>query len=218
MNWKEKVFKGFRLYAVTSLERDTDSILTQIEDAYKGGVDIVQLRSKALSDSSMLRLGKKIRQVAIHSRKLFFVNDRIDIALALEADGVHLGQDDMPLTEAKKLIRRSGVKLRIGKSTHSLKQAQSSIVEKPDYIGVGPIFETPTKPSYDAVGLQLIRQVSSQISIPFVAIGGIDINNIDSVLQAGATRVAVVRAIFSNGDSYDAAKKLRIKIESQKQI
>ncbi len=206
MNWKKKVFENFRLYAVTDLSGDDPRILNQVEAAYRGGADIVQLRSKHLSDASLYRLGLRFRKIADRFRKLFFVNDRLDLALALKADGVHLGQDDLPMEAVRKIVAPGP--LFIGRSTHSLEQALDAVREGVDYIGVGPIFKTPTKQHYRPVGTRLIRKVAGRVRIPFVAIGGINSTNIGEVLAAGARRVAVVRAVFGSSDPCAAAREL----------
>ncbi len=210
MSWKEKALNNFRLYAVTHLTDETPEIIPKIEMAYRGGADIVQLRSKNLTDHSLIRLGLKIRQIATKRHKLYIVNDRLDVALATCADGVHLGQEDLPIDQAHRILRRIGRKpFWIGKSTHSLAQAVRAEKEGADYIGVGPVFCTPTKPEAHAFGLRLVRQVKSKIKIPWVPIGGIDLSNIDAVVKAGATRVAVVRAIFEARNPEQAAHVLR---------
>ena len=209
MGWKEKVLKSFSLYAVTDLRSEGPEVLRKIEQAYRGGADIVQLRSKILSDAALIRLGLKIKKVATRNRKLFFVNDRMDLALATCADGVHLGQEDMPVRVARELAKRAGCKIWIGKSTHSLKQALAAEREGADYIGVGPVFATPTKPCAKSVGLRFVKQAAMKIRIPWVAIGGIDRGNIRDVIAAGASRVAVVRAIFAAQDPESAARELK---------
>ncbi|HOW87458.1 MAG TPA: thiamine phosphate synthase [Candidatus Omnitrophota bacterium] len=215
MGWREKVFENFRLYGVTDLKRETPDMLWRIERAYQGGADIVQLRSKELSDAALLRLGRKVRKLALRYRKLFFINDRVDLAHALEADGVHLGQDDMPLDMARRLAARAGRRILIGKSTHSLKQAISAVAEGADYIGIGPVFKTPTKQHTKPVGLSFIRQVAAKVRVPWVAIGGIDLANIQSVIEAGATRIAVVRALFAVKDPKMAAKEFKLQLEGK---
>ena len=212
MDWKKKVFEAFRLYAVTDLRTESSEVLQAIEAAYRGGADIVQLRSKMLSDAALIRLGLRIKKIAKKARKLYFVNDRIDLALAIGADGVHLGQEDMPVRVARKLARQVGQKIWIGKSTHHLKQAMEAVREGADYIGVGPVFRTPTKPGVKSVGLRFVRQTAMKVRIPWVAIGGIDIGNIRDVAAEGATRIAVVRAIFSAQDPECAARELKQKI------
>jgi len=209
MNSKKKLLSQFKLYAVTDLKGDGAGLLDKVEAAYRGGVDIVQLRAKATSDGALLNLAKKIQVLAAKANKLFFMNDRVDMALISQADGVHLGQDDMPIADARLLARRAGAELLVGKSTHSVEQAKAAFEEGADYIGVGPIFSTPTKPGRAAVGLELIRQVTqARLPIPFVAIGGIDLTNIQHVFDAGAQRVACVRAIFDQEDVYHAAEQL----------
>ena len=213
MGWKEKAFKNFSLYAVTDLRVEGPAVLRKIEQAYRGGADIVQLRSKMLSDAALIRLGLEIRKIATRQKKLFFVNDRIDLALALGADGVHLGQDDIPVRIARALAMRAGRKLWIGRSTHSLSQALAAVKEGADYIGVGPVFATPTKPHAKFVGLKFVKQAGARIRIPWVAIGGIDLGNVAVVTAAGATRVAVVRAIFAANDPESAAREFKLQLE-----
>lgn len=215
MSWKEEVFQNFKLYAVTDLADSSPVILGKIEAAYQGGADIIQLRSKKLTDQELYGLGLKIRAIADSCRKLFFVNDRADLALAVKADGVHLGQADLPVGAARELFRRAGAKLWIGKSTHSLEQGRNAVLEKPDYLGVGPVYGTPTKPGYQPAGLEYVKQAAAEFELPFVAIGGIDLENLGQVLTAGANRVAVVRAVFAADNPYEAAQKLRAQIESR---
>lgn len=217
MNWKDEVFAGFKLYAVTDLREADRGYLDKIEAAYRGGADMVQLRAKGLRDGALYDFAREVRRMADRHRKLFFVNDRVDLALSVKADGVHLGQDDLPILEARRLARVAGTSLRIGKSTHSFQQALQAERENADYIAVGPVFATPTKPSYPPVGLALINQVRECLQIPFLAIGGIDLSNMHAVLEAGASRVAVVRAIFGAPDPEQAARALREKIAQQAQ-
>lgn len=213
MGWKEKVFCNFRLYAITDLCTDASALIRKIEQAYRGGADIIQLRSKALSDRAVIRLGLKIRKAAERYRKLFFLNDRVDLAMVIGADGVHLGQTDLPIPVARRLVRKAGKNLWIGKSTHSLAQAIQAEREKADYIGVGPVFATPTKPGTAPVGLELVRQVAHRVKIPWVVIGGIDCHNIHRVVRAGAARVAVVRAVFASNHPGQASQKLKTILE-----
>ena len=215
MNWKNKVFENFRLNAVTDMTpQNFGAYVEKVDAAYRGGADIVQLRAKLLPDGQLLEIGRIFRRLSERYQKLFFVNDRLDIALALKADGLHLGQEDMPLAVARRLAKASGAELKIGKSTHSLKQALQAEKEGADYLALGPLYATPTKPDYRAVGLDLIGQVRDRIRIPFVVIGGIDCNTLPLVLDAGARRVAVVRAIFSADDPEQAARRIRNEIES----
>ena len=207
MNSKKSLFENFKLYAITDLREEEPEIFTKVEAAYRGGADIVQLRSKTLRDDALYRMGVQFRKIANRFRKLFFVNDRPDLAIAVEADGVHLGQDDLPLEAVRKILK--GRNIFIGRSTHNLTQALRAVKEGVDYIGVGPIFATPTKPAYPPVGLDLIREVKRRVRIPFVCIGGIDASNVCQLVEAGASRVAVVRAIFGARDVMQTTRSLR---------
>lgn len=214
MHWKRKVFDSFKLYGVTDVRDDSKDILHKIDRAYAGGTDIIQLRSKTLGDGALYRLAVLVRKIAERRKKLFFMNDRVDLALAAHADGVHLGQDDLPLALARRILRRAAMPMWIGKSTHNPAQAREAQREGADYIGVGPVFKTPTKPDYRPAGLEFVRKAAELIDVPFVAIGGIDLTNISSVIKAGAGRIAVVRALFGKGNPYETACELRKKIEN----
>ena len=213
MNWKKNCLKNFKLYAITDIECEDARILKKIEQAFLGGVDIIQLRSKTLLAASLIRLGQKIKQIANRHRKLFIINDRPDIMLALDADGVHLGQNDLPIQVARQMIRNPS-KI-IGKSTHSFRQAVQAEQEGADYIGFGPIFKTPTKAAYAPVGLRNMKRVHECVSIPIVCIGGINEFNLDKVINAGAKRIAVVRAIFSVPQPKQAAHSLKRIIQTK---
>jgi len=202
--------KRARLYAITDYKDAHAFDGRKIESALVAGVDIIQLRSKSLSDAALLRIGSEIRQISHRYEKLFIVNDRIDIALLLDADGVHLGQDDISILGARTLIKDN--RLLIGKSTHNVEQALQAEAQGADYVGFGPIFKTPTKPTYQAVGLSQISTVKREIKIPFVCIGGIDRSNVEEVRQAGAGCIAVVRAVFDRSDIEAAVQALREKV------
>lgn len=177
------------------------------EAALKGGVDILQLRDYTLSDSRLLEAAHRFRILTRRRKKLFVVNNRPDIAILSKADGVHVGQDDLPVDQVRKLV---GKDMLIGLSTHALSEAKRALKSGADYIGVGPVHATPTKAGRQAVGLRYVRQVAALgPKIPFFAIGGIDPGNLPEVLGAGATRVAVVRAITEAKDPFSAAKALK---------
>ena len=201
------------MYAITDLNTPSESVIGQMERALLGGVDIIQLRSKSLSDLALIRLGQKMRRVTRRLKKLFLVNDRVDLMQILDADGIHLGQEDIPISAARRLIgNRNKI---IGRSTHSLDQARRAEREGADYIAFGPLFATPTKPTYRPVGLQKIRSVLRAVRVPVVCIGGIDCENVNRVVESGATRVAVVRAVFGARDPYQAARTLRKAVVSE---
>lgn len=204
--------RAAKLYCITMPQGSEAGYFRMVDDACRGGADVIQLREKNMSNKDLLRLAKDLKAVCEPHGALFIVNDRVDIALAADADGVHLGQDDLPLLEARKIVRsylrgmeRDKEDFVIGCSTHSLEQALKAQKDGADYVGCGPVFATPTKPSYGAVGLELVRQYKQNVSIPFVAIGGIDENNIDKVLEAGAACAAVVRAAFADGSAVESS-------------
>jgi thiamine-phosphate pyrophosphorylase len=172
--------------------------------ALDGGVDIVQLREKDASDQEVLAVGRRFAEVCGEHGALLIVNDRPELAVAAGADGVHVGQDDLPVERAREIVGPDRI---VGLSTHS--PAQIDAAAGVDYIGVGPVNATPTKPGRPAVGLELVRYASSHAAVPFFAIGGIDPSNVAAVRAAGAERVAVVRAIVEADDPAGASRALR---------
>lgn len=182
------------------------------KEAIAGGADVIQLRDKDATAKELIKVARPIRQLTHKTKVLFIINDRLKIAKAVDADGVHLGQDDSPIKVARSILGRNKI---IGLSTHSLSQAKEAQKSGADYISVGPIFATPTKPEYKAVGLDLIKKVKRAIKIPFVAIGGIDASNIDEILSAGASHVAVVRAVCGAKDIRRAASFLKRKLQKR---
>jgi thiamine-phosphate pyrophosphorylase len=185
------------LYLITPARPDLEGFL---EAAVRGGVDIVQIRDKKLGDKELLPVLARARDVTWRLEVPLVVNDRPDLAAACEADFVHVGQEDMPVAEA----RRFGV--RVGLSTHAEHEIDAADA---DYIAVGPVYPTPTKEGRPAVGPELVRYAASRARIPWFAIGGIDATNAADVVAAGATRLAVVRAIGEAGDPEAAARSLR---------
>lgn len=204
-------FEAARLYVITTPPATGPvGYRSMVEAACQGGADVVQFRDKQLSWKERFELARDLKKVCEAHRVLFIVNDATDLALAAKADGVHLGQDDLPLPVAQELVKRAAIgPFMIGKSTHSVTQAQEAKAEGADYIGIGPVFATPTKPTYEPVGLELVRQVTTCVKMPHVAIGGIDPSNVLRVLVAGARRVAVVRAVCGAQDIRAAAKNLK---------
>ena len=171
-----------------------------VEGALEAGVGIVQYRAKAadpLDDRQRLQEAQQLRRLCHSHGALFLVNDRVDLALAAEADGVHLGQEDLPLPVARRLL---GPDRLIGCSTHAPDQLHRAVAEGCDYVGVGPVNATPTKPGREPVGLAYVAVAAAQCPVPFFAIGGIDQGNLGAVVAAGARRVAVVRAITAAPD------------------
>jgi thiamine-phosphate pyrophosphorylase len=174
--------------------------------ALSGGVDIVQLREKELPRREIELSAQTFRRLCDTYSALFIVNDDPDLARACGADGVHVGQDDMPASEARAALGPEAI---VGLSTHSEQQIAASAEQPVDYMSVGPIWETPTKEGRPGVGLELIRHAAARAPHPFFAIGGIDAANATQVVDAGARRICVVRAIRDAEDPSAAAEELR---------
>jgi len=181
--------------------RDLEDVLAA---ALAGGVDIVQLRDKQATDDELLAAAAVARGMCDEACALLILNDRPDLVGAAGADGCHLGQDDMTVGEARAL---AGADTIVGLSTHF--PAEIDAAGGADYIGVGPVHLTPTKPGHPAVGLELVRFAAAHAAMPFFAIGGIDSSNVGAVVAAGASRIAVVRAIADAADPRAAAAALR---------
>jgi thiamine-phosphate pyrophosphorylase len=186
-----------------------DDFLDATASALQGGVDILQFREKTMPAKKFLELGKKLKQLCLEYGVTFIINDRIDIAAILEADGVHLGQDDLSVKAAREIL---GEKCIVGVSTHAPEQALRAVEDGADYIGAGPVFATPTKEGRTPVGLNYIKWVSENINIPAFAIGGIDLQNVEQVLETGAKRIAVVRAIINAKSPQKSAEEFLEKI------
>lgn len=200
-----------RLYVVTSAAH-APLVEEVVRAACDGGVAVVQLRRKGDEGLEAFRLAERCRAITADAGVLFVVNDRLDVAMAVDADGVHLGQSDLPLAVARRLWPGR----LCGRSTHSLAQALAAVEEGADYIGVGPVFATPTKPGRPAVGLSLLGEVATaSLGIPWFAIGGIDAANLPDVLRAGAQRVAVVRAVCDAADVAAAARALHGQLRAE---
>lgn len=206
------------LYLITNRDnfKSDSDFLNVIEKSIEGGVDIIQLREKNEKESKILELAKEIKKTINNTDVLFIINDRVDIALAADADGVHLGQDDLPISKARKITPEGFI---IGLSTHNINQGVETLhaTSLPDYIGVGPVLKTPTKPDYKPAGLEYVKWANENIKdIPWFAIGGIDEANIGKVINAGAKRIAVVRAIMNSKDPLTATKKLKEALTNKK--
>lgn len=204
-----------KLYLVTNSDKfeSDDLFLDAIASALEGGVDIIQLREKSMPANKILDLGKKIKQLCLQYDATFIINDRIDIAALLEADGVHLGQDDLDVQSARDILGPNAI---VGISTHAPEQALKAVEDGADYIGVGPVFATPTKQGRIPVGLEYVKWASENIKIPAFAIGGIDETNCDEVLNAGLHRIAVVRAIINAKSPKLAAENFCKKLQADK--
>ena len=195
-----------RVYFVTGAGTDEYAL----REALAGGVDALQLREKDVPREEIVAAAAIFRAVCAEHGALFFVNDRPDIAIAVGADGVHLGQADESVDRVRE---RHGRELLIGLSTHSREQLAAGLETDADYVCVGPVYATPTKPDYPAVGLELVRHAAQTVERPWFAIGGIDGTNVTEVAAAGAPRVVVVRAIRDAPEPRAAAAGLRAALE-----
>ncbi|HYT10793.1 MAG TPA: thiamine phosphate synthase [Mycobacteriales bacterium] len=193
-----------RLYLCTDGRRQRGDLVEFLDAALAGGVDVVQLREKGLEAREELALLELVADAARRHGALWAVNDRADLAMAAGADVLHLGQDDLPVPAARRVI---GAGPLVGRSTHDESQVQAADAEPDvDYFCVGPCWPTPTKPGRPAPGLDLVRRAASAATRPWFAIGGIDLDRLDAVLAAGARRVVVVRAITGADDPGAAAR------------
>ena len=193
---RQRALCSAKLYLITPAG---DDLAQLIEGAVAGGVGIVQVRDRTLDDRELLRRLEDAREVTAELGVPLVVNDRADLALLVEADFVHVGQDDVPTSAARKLG------LGVGLSTHAAAEVDAA---EADYLGVGPVYETPTKAGRPAAGLDFVRYAVAHARVPWFAIGGIDASNAGSVVAAGASRLAVVRAITEASDPEAAARAL----------
>lgn len=200
--WQAASLAAARLYLITGTRPDLGSFLAA---AVRGGVDLVQIREKDLPDGRLIEALHEARALTRELGVPLVVNDRPDLALLAQAEAVHVGQDDLPVREA----RRFGLPL--GLSTHAPAEIDAA---EADYLGVGPVFPTPTKAGRSAVGLELVRYAAGNARKPWFAIGGIDRTNVEDVVAAGATRIAVVRAIGEADDPEAAARELRAVVDA----
>jgi thiamine-phosphate pyrophosphorylase len=193
--------QGAKLYFITDLRPETERV---VEAVLQNGVDLVQLRDRQTSDTALVAASRRLAGLCRRHGALFVVNDRPDLAVESGADGVHVGQEDMPVDEVRAIV---GSQRLIGLSTHSREQIDAA--EGADYISVGPVWETPTKEGRPAVGLDLVSDAAKRSRTPFFAIGGIDVARVAEVVGAGATRIAVVRVLRDAPDPGETARALR---------
>lgn len=200
-----------RLYLCTDARKRRGDFAEFVDAAFAGGVDIVQLRDKTIEAAEELELLGLLRSIADRHDRLWAVNDRADVAALAGAPVFHIGQKDLPLASARRLL---GDATTIGLSSHTTEQIDAALTaDALDYFCVGPVWATPTKPGRAAVGAELVRYAADRVKasgrmVPWYAIGGIDLGNIEQVVDAGATRVVVVRAITEANDPTEAAQRL----------
>ncbi|MBI5699892.1 thiamine phosphate synthase [Candidatus Saganbacteria bacterium] len=200
----------FVLYPVTcealSRGRSNIEVLTQL---IEGGVKVVQLREKDLNKKEFFNLAVRFREITLRHGVKLIINDHLDVALAVKADGIHLGQSDLPCREARKLAPG----MIIGVSTHNLEQARAAEKDGASYVNLGPIFDTTTKGNISkGLGVELIKEVAPHLKIPFTVMGGIGRDNIDEVLAAGARRIAMITALSQAEDIKETVRYFTKKI------
>ncbi len=206
---KKDFLHRIRLYVLVSSSIATKSVIETTRLVIDGGADAIQLREKIISDREFITLAEEVRDITINNGTLLIINDRVHIAREINADGVHLGQHDMSILEAREII---GNKKIIGISTHSATQAKQAQKDGADYIAIGPIYPTSTKDYEPSVGIGIIKQISEVVNIPIIAIGAITLDNLDEVLKAGASRIAVCSAIIGSKDIYASTGQFKEKL------
>ncbi len=194
-----------RLYVLLDGRGDESEFATLAESLVEAGVGVLQLRDKTLDDRRLLSRARRLRGITQGSKTLFVMNDRADLAALSQADGVHVGQDELTVHDARRIV---GPKALVGVSTHSIEQARQAVIDGANYIGVGPTFPSGTKSFASFTGLELLRAVASEISLPTFAIGGITAENLPSVIASGIRRVAVTGAVVNAAEPKQAASAL----------
>lgn len=205
-----------RLYGILDLGYVESSEAPRVaEQMIDGGVDLIQLRAKGRPSAEIARVAAALHGVTLRRGIPLFINDCPEIARTVRAEGVHVGQDDSPIAEAREI---AGLDCAVGKSTHSVDQAIGAFYEGADYIGFGPIFATPTKPDYQPIGLDEIRKVHDAVRVPIFCIGGIKLDNLAQVIAAGARRVVVVSGLLLANDIASYARATKDLLNRQTQI
>jgi thiamine-phosphate pyrophosphorylase len=206
MSWSKKRLKQSKLYLILDAQvLSYKELLSQLKAGVRGGVDIVQLRSKNGSARDILDFCKEARKITA-KKALFIVNDRIDLAILTKADGVHLGQDDISYKDARRMMGKKAI---IGVSCQQMEQAKLAQRQGADYIGFGSIFKTQTKPERQPMQLDLLKEVVQTIKIPVFPIGGISVKNLNQITSLGVKRIAVCRDILLAKDASKAVKELK---------
>jgi len=199
-----------RLYAILDLDYVAPSQAERVcRELVAGGAQVIQLRAKKHTPETLVSLAQSVQEICREAGVPFIVNDHAELAAAAGADGLHVGQDDLSVSEARRI---SGCRI-VGKSTHSLAQAREAMKEQPDYIGFGPLFATPTKPDYTAIGLDDIQAVHEFAPVPVFCIGGVKRHNLSAVLSAGAQRVVVVSGLLTAADVAAECRAFRTELE-----
>ena len=203
-----------RLHVLTDTELQSRFSHVELAKlAIKGGADILQFRQKIGTTREMIEICREIKRLCEDSDVMFIVNDRVDVAIASEADGVHLGQEDFPIPLARKLLGETAI---IGGSAVTLEEAQECLSEGADYIGFGPVYPTTSKNDVGPVtGIEILKEVVNTISIPIIAIGGVTVENTPEVIRAGAQGIAVISAVCCQENPEQATRDLSQALQSE---
>ena len=202
-----------RLYILLDGRADVAEFERLAQGLIGAGVDVLQLRDKRLADRELIDRARRLRQLTRGTSTLLVINDRPDLAVLAQADGVHVGQDELAVKDVRSIV---GAGMLIGVSTHSLPQARQAVLDGANYLGVGPTFPSGTKSFADFPGLELLRAVAAEIRLPAFAIGGITRENLGQVKSAGFGRIAVSGAILGAGDPVQAAREIRAELSAEK--
>ena len=203
--------RGVRLYVLVNGRGSDEELASLIEAITASGVDAIQLRDKTLSDRELLQRARAARQATAKSGALLIINDRPDLAALSHADGVHVGQDELSVNDARRIV---GPRALVGVSTHTIEQARTAVLDGADYLGCGPTFATRTKQVDKLSGVEFLRQVAGEIRLPAFAIGGIDGSNLAKVATTGFTRLAVSSAVTDAEDPALVTRRLRNTLDS----
>ncbi len=209
---KQKLLLKVQLYVIADKKICGDKNIEEVVcQAIDGGAEMIQYRDKKADNDDFLKFASRLRDICDERNIPFIVNDRVEVALKTDADGVHLGQEDLSIKEARGILGSEKI---IGKSAKTIQQAKEAEEEGADYVGVGPIFNTFSKQITKPVGPDIIREARDSLKIPFFPIGGIDLENLDQIIQAGSKRIAVISAVVLSDDVKSSAAKLLEKLQS----
>lgn len=206
---KSKVNYNLYLVADRSILGEDKDFLQSIEDAISGGVTLIQLREKKSSTRKFYNIAKQVKKITSKYNIPLIINDRLDIALAVNAEGLHIGQDDIPLPIARKILGPNKI---IGVSASNLDEATKAKKDGADYLGVGAVFPTTSKDDADSVSINTLKLIKGKVKIPVVAIGGINLENTHKVMKTGIDGIAVISAILKSDDIKNAAQNLHKKV------
>jgi thiamine-phosphate pyrophosphorylase len=209
---KQKLLSSVQLYVIADRkickEKDIEKA---VAEAIDGGAQMIQFRNKESSDDDFLKIASSLRNLCRDKSIPLIINDRVMIAKKIEADGVHVGEEDLSVTEARKILGSNKI---IGRTTRNIEQAKSAQDEGADYIGLGPVFYTDSKEIGMPIGVEVVGKVTTVLKIPVFAIGGINLNNLNQLLEAGGKRIAVISSVFLSKDIKSSAEVLLKKLES----